>query len=175
MALPLYSEALWPDLASAVDQALAGDGSEMIGLADEYLSIASFDVYFAVNCLDFAWPATPDELLADGAEAAIQSPHFGPPIVNDYVRCSMWPVEAEPLAATTAPGTPPILVVSTTNDPATPYQNGVNTAERLESGVLLTYEGEGHGAVLDGIDCVQEKVIAYLVDLEPPEDKSTCS
>jgi len=87
----------------------------------------------------------------------------------------MWPVEAEPLQATTAAGAPPILVVSTTNDPATPYENGVNTAERLESGVLLTYEGEGHGAVLNGVDCIDEKVIMYLIDLEPPADKSTCS
>ena len=34
------------------------------------------------------------------------------------------------------------LVVSTTGDPATPYEAGVRTAERLESGVLLTYDGE---------------------------------
>jgi pimeloyl-ACP methyl ester carboxylesterase len=174
MAFPLYSESYWPDLADAVDDALRGDGSAMVQLADDYLGIASFDVYFAVNCLDFAWPDTPEELLADGAEAATTAPHFGPPIVNDYVRCAMWPVEAEPLEASAAEGAPPILVVSTTNDPATPYENGVNTAERLENGVLLTYEGEGHGAVLNGVDCIDEKVVKYLVDLEPPEDKSTC-
>jgi pimeloyl-ACP methyl ester carboxylesterase len=174
LALPLYSETMWPDLSDAVADALDGDGTGMVALADEYLGVADFDVYFAVNCLDFAWPDTPEELLADGADAAEESPHFGEAIVNDYVRCSMWPVDADPMEAVTAPGTPPILVVSTTNDPATPYEAGVRTAERLESGVLLTYEGDGHTVVADGVDCVDDAVVAYLVDLEPPEDELTC-
>ena len=96
-------------------------------------------------------------------------------IVNDYVRCPMWPVEEDPLEPVTAPGAPPILVVSTTGDPATPYEAGVRTAERLESGVLLTYDGDGHTVVADGVDCVDDIVAAYLVDLEVPEDGTTCT
>jgi pimeloyl-ACP methyl ester carboxylesterase len=174
MASPLYSEEEWPLFASAIDQALQGDGSAMVSLADEYLTGSDFDVYFAVNCLDFAWPDSPDELLDDGAAAAEDSPHFGEPIVNDYVRCPLWPVEGEPLPSVTAPGTPPILVVSTTNDPATPYEAGVRTAERLETGVLLTYEGEGHTASFGGDSCIDDAVTNYLVNVEPPEDGTTC-
>ncbi|HEX6567773.1 MAG TPA: alpha/beta hydrolase [Acidimicrobiales bacterium] len=174
LALPLYQEDLWPELAKAVDEALNGDGSRMVGLADQYLSIADSDIYFAVNCLDFAWPKTPEELLADGKAAAQRSPHFGEPIVNDYVRCSMWPAKAEPLPAVTAPGAPPIVVVSTTNDPATPYEAGVRTAKRLESGVLLTHRGEGHTVVGGGDACVDDAVARYLVDLTPPKDGTTC-
>ncbi|HEX8803453.1 MAG TPA: alpha/beta hydrolase [Acidimicrobiales bacterium] len=174
MASPLYSETLWPSFADAVDQALDGDGDAMIGLADDYLSTSDFDIYFAVNCIDFAWPDTPEELLDDGAAAAEDSPHFGEPIVNDYVRCSMWPAPADPLPAVTAPDAPPIVVVSTTNDPATPYEAGVRTAERLETGVLLSYEGEGHTVVGTGVPCVDDAVATYLVDLEPPEDGTTC-
>jgi pimeloyl-ACP methyl ester carboxylesterase len=132
-------------------------------------------VYFAVNCLDFAWPDSPQELLDDAAAAAEEAPHFGEPIVNDYVRCPLWPVEGEPLEQVTAPGTPPIMVVSTTNDPATPYEAGVNVAETLESGVLVTYEGEGHGvSFTNESPCVDEAATAYLVDLEPPQDDTTC-
>lgn len=175
LAEPLYDEYLWPDLADSVDEALDGDGSGMVGLADDYLSVTSFDVYFAVNCLDFAWPDSPEELLADGAAAAGEAPHFGEPIVNDYVRCAMWPVEAEPIGDITAPGTPPILVVSTTGDPATPYEAGVRTAEKLESGVLLTYEGEGHGVVFSsGVSCVDDAALTYLIDLAPPDDGTSC-
>jgi pimeloyl-ACP methyl ester carboxylesterase len=175
LAMPLYSEALWPDLADAVADALDGDGSGMVSLADQYIGVASFDVYFAVNCLDFAWPDDPEELLDAAAEAAETAPHFGEAIVNDYVRCPMWPVEEDPLEPVTAPGAPPILVVSTTGDPATPYEAGVRTAERLESGVLLTYDGDGHTVVADGVDCVDDIVAAYLVDLEVPEDGTTCT
>jgi TAP-like protein len=74
----------------------------------------------------------------------------------------------------TAPDAPPIVVVSTTNDPVTPYEAGVNTAERLETGVLLTHEGEGHGVVGGDSPCVDDAVARYLVDLEPPDDGTTC-
>jgi pimeloyl-ACP methyl ester carboxylesterase len=174
LSYPLYDEFLWPELADAIQSGLEGDGSAMVGLADAYLGIASFDVYFAVNCLDSEWPDDPEELLAAGEAWAAEAAHFGPAIVNDYVRCAMWPVEAEPLEPTTAPGTPPIVVVSTTGDPATPYEAGVRTAEQLETGVLLTYEGEGHTVVFTGSPCVDDAVITYLVDLEPPEDQSVC-
>ena len=174
LAFPLYDPMLWSDLSEAVANALDGDGSDMVDLADEYLSIASTDIYFAVGCLDSDWPDTADELLAAGKAAAVESPHFGEAIVNDYVRCAIWPAEEEPLPAVTAPGTPPIVVVSTRNDPATPYEAGVRTAERLESGVLLTYEGDGHTVVGQGVECVDDAVTSYLVDLEPPEDGTTC-
>jgi pimeloyl-ACP methyl ester carboxylesterase len=175
LAMPLYSEPLWSSLADGVAQALDGDGSGMVALADQYLSIGSFDIYFAVNCLDFEWPDDPQELLDDGTAAEAEAPHFGASIVNDYVRCAMWPVEAEPLTEVTAPDSPPILVVSTTNDPATPYEAGVRTAEKLANGVLLTYEGDGHTVVANGVSCVDDAVATYLVDLEPPEDGLTCS
>jgi pimeloyl-ACP methyl ester carboxylesterase len=175
LSMPLYSQSLWPDLADAVASGLDGDGSGMVELADQYLDLADTDIYFAVNCLDSDWPESPDELLAAGGAAGRTAPHFGEPIVNDYVRCTMWPVEEEPLPAVTAPDAPPIVVVSTTGDPATPYEAGVRTADRLESGVLLTYEGEGHGVVGNGVPCIDDAVARYLVDLEPPEDGTTCS
>jgi pimeloyl-ACP methyl ester carboxylesterase len=174
LGAPLYSQSQWPQLADAIAAGLDGDGSGMVELADDYLAGGDFDIYFAVNCLDFEWPESPDELLAAGVAAAREAPHFGEPIVNDYVRCTMWPVEEEPLLAVTAPGAPPIVVVSTTGDPATPYEAGVRTADRLESAVLLTYEGEGHGVVGNGVSCVDDAVARYLVDLEPPEDGTTC-
>jgi pimeloyl-ACP methyl ester carboxylesterase len=170
----LYSEDLWPVLAGGIADALDGDGTTIVALADEYIERSDFDLYFAVNCVDFAWPDSPDELLGDGVEAADSAPHFGEAIVNDYVRCAMWPVEADPLEPTTAPGTPPILVVGTTNDPATPFAQAERVAESLDDAVLLTFEGEGHGVVGSGVDCVDDAVARYLVDLEPPDDGTTC-
>lgn len=175
LAMPLYSEMLWPDLSDAVADALDGDGTGMVALADQYIGVADFDIYFAVNCLDFEWPEDPNELLDAATAAAEEAPHFGEPIVNDYIRCALWPVEEEPMTEITAPDAPPILVVSTTGDPATPYEAGVRTAERLESGVLLTYDGDGHTVVGNGVDCIDDIVVAYLVDLEVPEDGTTCT
>lgn len=174
LAMPLYSQQLWPDLARAVADALDGDPAGMLALADQYLSTADFDVYFAANCLDWEWPEEPQEVLRAGAAAADRSPHFGEPIVNDYVRCAMWPVDERPIPAVTAPHAPPVLVISTTNDPATPYEAGVRAARRLARGILVTYEGEGHTVVGNGVACVDDLVADYLVDLDEPDDDTIC-
>ena len=71
-------------------------------------------------------------------------------------------------------GLPPIVVVSTTNDPATPYENGVAVAEQIPGAVLVTNEGEGHTIVGQGKPCIDDLVRDYFVDLTAPEDGTTC-
>jgi pimeloyl-ACP methyl ester carboxylesterase len=175
ISLALYSQRLWSDLDEALADALDGDGSKLVALADEYIGIGEFEIYFAVNCMDFAWPTGDPEAFFQAAEqTAAESPHFGEALVNDYIRCVDWPVQPTPLAPVSAPGTPPILVISTTGDPATPYEAGVNVAKRLESGVLVTNEGDGHTVVSDGKPCIDDLVVAYLVDAAVPADGTTC-
>lgn len=175
LAVNLYGEGGWPDLSYAIQAGLDGDGSLLGQLAQDYMGVVDFDIYFSVFCLDQDWPEDPNELLAAGKAAAGNAPHFGEALVNDYIRCSVWPVEEQPLPAVTAPGTPPILVVSTTNDPATPHDGAVRTADRLESAVLLTVEGDRHGAVSGGIVCVDEHVAHYLVNVIPPPEGTVCA
>ena len=171
----LYSQSLWSTLGDALAAALDGDGSELVELADLYLDLGSFETYFAVNCLDFAWPTgDPDAFFAQSKATAERAPHFGEAIVNDYVRCADWPVAPVPLEPVTAPGTNPILVISTTGDPATPYEGGVAVADRLASGVLVTNVGDSHTVLTEGKDCIDDVVAAYLVDGEVPEDGYTC-
>ena len=85
-----------------------------------------------------------------------------------------WPTPPAPLEPTSAPGTPPILVISTTGDPATPYEGGVAVAEALENGILITNEGDGHTIVGNGKPCIDDLVTAYLVDDIVPEDGTVC-
>jgi len=174
IAYALYSQSLWNRLDSALADALDGNGTALVELADAYIGIGDFEAYFAVNCLDFAWPRDPDAFMQAAKDTAVESPHFGEPLVNDYIRCASWPVDPVPLEPVTAEGAPPILVISTTGDPATPYEAGVRVADRLASGVLVTNEGEGHTVVADGKDCIDRLVEAYLVDQEVPEDGTTC-
>ena len=67
-----------------------------------------------------------------------------------------------------------VIYLGTTNDPATPYENGVTVADRLTSGVLLTYEGEGHTITFQGSACVDGIAVPYLIDLTVPADDSRC-
>lgn len=174
LAMPLYNVGLWPALDGAIAGALAGDGTGVLALAQQYLRLVDFSAYFAVSCIDSTWPAEPAEHLAAAEAAAQASPRFGEAIVNDYLRCPVWPAEPDPLGAITAAGAPPILVVSTTGDPATPHENGVTVADRLASGTLLTHEGDGHTIVFQGDDCIDRFAVAYLVDQVVPPADSRC-
>ncbi|WP_406389652.1 alpha/beta hydrolase [Streptomyces sp. NBC_00887] len=76
-----------------------------------------------------------------------------------------------PLAAR---GVPPILVSNALHDPATGYPWAVAVARQLgRSGVLLTYEGHGHGSVTRG-PCMEYAVDSYLTDLAVPPRGTRC-
>ena len=92
---------------------------------------------------------------------------------NDLI-CAFWSVPAEGRPhAVSAPGAPPIVIVGTTGDPATPYSWSVALTDQLESGVLVTRQGEGHTGYLDS-KCVEAAVDAYLLELTVPKDGLTC-
>ena len=66
-------------------------------------------------------------------------------------------------------------MISTTGDPATPYEAGVARGRTAGERVLVTNEGDGHTVVADGKPCIDDLVTAYLVDGVIPEDGITCS
>ncbi|MDH6612690.1 pimeloyl-ACP methyl ester carboxylesterase [Streptomyces sp. SAI-208] len=71
-------------------------------------------------------------------------------------------------------GAPPILVSNALHDPATGYPWAVSVTRQLgRSGVLLTYEGHGHGSVTSG-PCMQDAVDRYLADLAVPPRGTRC-
>ena len=66
------------------------------------------------------------------------SPRFGAVIGWTNLTCTYWPVAPDPIPVATADGAPPIVVVGTTRDPATPYVWAERMASTLKSGVLIT-------------------------------------
>jgi pimeloyl-ACP methyl ester carboxylesterase len=173
----LYDAASWPFLAVALRDAAEGDGSAMIRLADRLNRRDSdgswdnsLDAFRAVACADFAARPTTAEVKADlttagGEELPADAPNPS---------CTGWPETAEALPAVKAVGlATPALVVGTRGDPATPYENAPAMVDRLQDAVLLTWEGDGHTA-FPKTDCVNNAVTSYLVDLDVPEDGTTC-
>ncbi|HET9078783.1 MAG TPA: alpha/beta hydrolase [Acidimicrobiales bacterium] len=176
----LYSTTVWPFLGSALAQAAAGDGTEIMQLFDSYTGrqkdgsyTNEFEANTAVNCLDAPAPSVSSvEAAAPAARAA--APVFGVANLYSEMACSLWPVPATgrpgPIAAT---GSPPIVVVGTTGDPATPYSEAQALASELAKGVLLTRVGEGHTAYPYSA-CVRSAVDAYLIDLTVPRAGTRC-
>jgi hypothetical protein len=73
-----------------------------------------------------------------------------------------------------AAGAAPIVVIGTTGDPATPYEEAVALADQMESGVLITRVGDGHTAFGAGNQCVDSAVDAYYLEGTVPEDGLEC-
>jgi hypothetical protein len=71
-------------------------------------------------------------------------------------------------------GSPPILVVGATKDPATPYVWAQRLAAELQHGVLVTWQGENHVAYYYS-GCVRAIDQAYFVAGTLPAAGTVCS
>ncbi|MFE2997739.1 alpha/beta hydrolase [Nocardia sp. NPDC059246] len=180
----LYSNRLWPALTKGLRELAQGSGDTLLALADMYdgrhddgTYDNSSDAFNAIRCVD-------DPAITDRSVAAKQDADYRrvAPFLDDghgsnaapLELCAIWPVPN-----TSAPhklsiqGLPKTVVISTTEDPATPYQAGVNLAQQLGAS-LITYKGTRHTVSLSGVQCVDDPVISYLVDLKEPAAGLTC-
>ncbi len=181
--LPLYNDANWPTLTQALSEALRGNPDTLLYLADfgadreedgSYSSNSNF-AFNAINCLDYPMPDSLEAMRADAAALDKASPTLGRFLAYGGILCDAWPHDPvrEPHKVA-ASGAAPIVVVGTTGDPATPYQWSKELAEQLESGVLLTWEGQGHTAYGRAGDCIGDAVDNYFVEGTVPEDGTHC-
>jgi pimeloyl-ACP methyl ester carboxylesterase len=102
------------------------------------------------------------------------APRVGFGIANEMAPCAEWPVPVSPITQPVdGAGGPPVVVIGTRNDPATPYGQAVKVADTLVDGHLITFEGDGHTAWFTS-KCVRDAGTAYFVDGELPDDGATC-
>jgi pimeloyl-ACP methyl ester carboxylesterase len=183
LASGFYSTSEWRGLRSALASAKSGAGGPMLAFADELTERRSNGSYsnlmesnIAINCVDRDSPTSVQGFDAAANRAATASPHFGIDILYSSLPCAFWhlpPVErAHPVSA---PGAPPILVVGTTHDPATPYVDAQALAAQLGSaGRLVTLAGDGHTAYLRGNSCIEHLLNPYLLTAHAPHGSLRC-
>ena len=188
VAQDLYSDSLWPSLTGVFAGLQQGDADPAFAEADSYNGREpdgtypdnGSDIYFAVTCLE-------GDLGTDGVspiegvdEIADTAPLVGEILAyDDYAvldaACTQWPVPfVTPPTTFDAKGAAPIIVIGTSNDPATPYANAVALSKMLESGVLISYEGEGHTIYAQGVSCVDDAVDDYLIRGKVPQSDPMC-
>ena len=179
----MYDQGSWQTLVDAMDEAVAGDGTSLMQLADSYAdrnpggeySGNIMEAIYAVNCLDK--PATGDvaELRREAEESLAVAPTWGPFIVWSQATCGVWPLEPTGDTRTvSAEGAGPIVVIGTTRDPATPYEWAVRLRKQLANASLITFDGDGHAAYTRSNKCVDDAVDAYLVKGTVPKDGLRC-
>ncbi|WP_243719189.1 alpha/beta hydrolase [Actinomadura sp. KC06] len=179
----LYVKEYWPLLRQALTQAIQNaDGTMLLTLADEMVErkpdgtySTQTDANMAINCVDKPNPPDVKTYGKSVTEAQKTAPRFGAFVVWGGLPCVYWPVQNEQQPKPiTAKGTAPIVVIGTIRDPATPYKWSQSLADQLSSGVLLTFDGDGHTAYLQGDDCITDAADKYLLTGEPPKDGTTC-
>ncbi|MDR2453223.1 MAG: alpha/beta hydrolase [Bifidobacteriaceae bacterium] len=179
----MYDDASWPELSAALGAALRdGDGSVLLLFSDLYLDRVDgryqsnlMEAFVAINCLDGRLASDLASAQAHAADLAAASPTFGEFWSYTEKQCEVWPYpQVGQSQAVSAKGANPIVVVGTTGDPATPYQGAVALAEQLESGVLVTFEGEGHTAYGRSNECVDSAIDRFYLQGAVPENGLTC-
>ncbi len=180
---PLYNQQLWPVLSNAFAEAINhGDGRLLLALADEYNERGSngytnniVSASIAVNCLDR------DDYVASSQVPALiprfekASPTFARLFAYGVATCADWPIQTHQQPAVLhARGAPPIVVIGTTRDPATPYPWAKGLARELVSGRLITRDGDGHTGFRMGNRCVDDAVENYFLTGRPPRNGLSC-
>ncbi|SBS77939.1 Carboxylesterase B [uncultured Mycobacterium sp.] len=179
----LYTPQYWKFLTSGLlGLERQTDAGDLLMLADEYDGRNPYghysngqDAFNAVRCVDGPTPTDPavwadiDRRTRELApfQAYGQFTGFAP---RDL--CAFWPVPPTSAPHPASPAPPgSVVVVSTTHDPATPYEAGVNLARELGA-PLITFDGNQHTAVFNGNECVDSTIVKYFVDLTVPANLS---
>ena len=175
----LYTtEQNWEPLNKALDQAINHRDGSAFAASEEQDSSSKDDgggAFQAVTCLDYPVEGDTTTWAAQYEQAKREAPIFADSAVGMDLVCSVWGHNGtRKPAQIRARGAAPILVVGTTGDPATPYAWSKSLAEQLDSGQLLTWEGNGHTAYGGDASCVNDAVDAYLISGTMPKKGLTC-
>ena len=185
----LYDQARgWPLLADALRSAAQDNwGGPLLAYADSYLGRDPNGTYpssmveanSVINCVDR--PAakqqpTNAQILADVERFQQQLPPWGGSWAAPSCVGMPEPAKGDRLGDLTVKGAPPILVIGTTGDPATPYAGAEATVKRITGSTLLTYDATEHTGYGSGrSNCVDDAADRYLVDGVLPATGTHCS
>ena len=176
----LYAKERWNGLANGLAAVNRGDPKGILALADDYAQRNAsghyanmFDIFNTVSCDDDPGTETVDQARTLQSDWRTRYPIFGTSLAIGLISCAVWPAKHDPYPTGKAVGAPPIVVVGTTNDPATPYEQTAKLANMLGVGHVVTWQGEGHTAYPQ-TTCIRAAVDAYLINLSVPPDGLTC-
>lgn len=178
IAMGLYDQEFgWPALRKALKNLFDGDGKLLLDMADTYTGRDSDGTYQSneadalavISCNDFP------ESKIDAEKVRAAAPLFGKYVAYGDLTCEYLPhgkflIINGPIALSVS-----VLVIGTTNDPATPYQWAVKLAEILDNSRLISLESDGHTGYNRGSNCVDQAVEKYLISGEIPAENLRCS
>ena len=180
LVAPLYNREYWSILDQALQLALDGDGILLLRLSDLYESRNddggyddnSAEAIYAINCLDDPYAITADEVPAQIAGLRGGLADLRRRLRLGAGRLPRHPGEVDRAGPRRSrPPAPPRSSWSVRRATRPRRTSGrCSLADQLESGVLVSRDGDGHTGYNSGNDCVDEAIEGYLVDGTVPED-----
>jgi len=180
----LYNEKQWPSIEATLAALFrnsatttpngAQGGSRALRSAAG--SGESEDSFTAIDCLTFpADQRTVPAAMQAAQQAKAVAPHFWTVVEHEWLDCAKWPVASPSGAgrAISAPGTPPILLVTNTYDPATPASWARAVHGQLANSMLVTNTAGGHGFYPMG-SCTHQVVDNFLISGRKPASGTAC-
>lgn len=171
-----YSDLVWPQLAEAFSAyARKGRTKKLVAAYRQHVPNGpkeenAYAVYLAVQCRDAAWPRDWRTWKADMVASHRTAPFMTWPNAWYNAPCAFWPGRGgPPVRVTASPKLPPILMVQSLRDAATPYRGALRMRQIFRSARMVGETGGRHGVSLGGNPCVDRHVVAYLRDGTLPD------
>ena len=187
LILPLYSRSTWKVLEEGLaDATRTGkpDGFRLLSFRDQQAGRqldgtwdTSSDGRSAIRCEDTSVRAS--SVIGVQARATAwgrELPFFGAASAIGLPGCYLFPPAAQPLTppADGSITTAPIVIVSSTRDPATPYLRGKELQAKIRGSVVLTWDAADHTGYGRQSPCLDAPITKYLIDLAVPRDGLRC-
>ncbi len=184
----MYSRESWEILEMALAEASKpsrASGFLLLALRDQltgrqldgtWSTLADANV--AINCAD--QELRPED--ADGDDRLREAwskelPLLGSVFATSTPGCFGYPAARKPLTeprSGSVKGVPPLVLVGSTGDPATPYAQTEQLQRAIPGSVVVTWESNDHTAYGRQSDCIDPPLTDYLVSLEVPQDGLRC-
>lgn len=180
-----YYDSSWIPVATVFSKYVAGDTQALVDAAAPDLSDTAGNassengnaVYTAVECADAKWPTSWNKWDRDNTRLHKDHPFMTWANAWMNLPCATWPVKQQtPVNVRSHKNLPPVLIVQSERDAATPYEGAVELHERFEGSRLITEKDAGsHGVTSLVNSCVNTRVDTYLLTGKLDTADVTCA
>jgi pimeloyl-ACP methyl ester carboxylesterase len=142
--------------------------------AQPFAGDATDAAFLAVTCNDTPWVGDRAALITRSQQLGEVSPLIGWATISQP--CAFWHRPAISTPVPDGAGVPPVLMVQSQDDPATPIEGAQRDAAAFAGARLLTVTGEGdHGLYAGGNTCVNKAVENFILAGALPAAGATCA
>lgn len=173
----LADRSRWPALADALVAAEGGDGRGLTAFVEPLVfdrddSPPWLDGGLITACNDTTTRIPLELVKGLAADWRGKHPLFGAWFAHKLLTCGPFPVP-QPAEVPKTTAAPPVLVLTTAADPVTPAEGAERAAQALPAGVVVGWQGSGHGA-LGRSACATAAAGEFLVNAKVPTSGTVC-